>query len=244
MSRTAAALVIGDEILSGKISEANVAYLARTLFGLGIRLRKVVVCPDEIDAIVGELDALRAAHDHVFTSGGVGPTHDDLTIAAVARAFGRDVVRSPEMERLIRDHFGDRTTDAHLRMADMPAGSRLVRTARVPWPTVQIDNVFVLPGVPEIFRVKLDAIAQILPRGEESFVTAAVYTSCEEWDLAPILRSLVAGHPDVAIGSYPRFDDGDYAVKLTFDGVDRAAVDRAADALVDALPAERIVGRS
>jgi len=244
VSRIAAALVIGDEILSGKVQDQNVAYLGRELFRIGVRLRKVVVCPDDVDTIVADLDALRAAHDVVFTSGGVGPTHDDVTIAAVARAFGVGVTRSSEMERMVRGHFKDRTTEAHLRLADVPEGAALVRNAAVPWPTVHIGNVYVLPGVPEIFRVKLDVLSERLAdEGDAGFVSRAVYSDHDEWDLAPILERLVTEHPRVAIGSYPKFRGADYKVKLTFDGTDPGEVDRAADALVAALPPNRVVRR-
>jgi molybdenum cofactor synthesis domain-containing protein len=173
LARTAAALIIGNEILTGKVQEQNVAFLAKELFALGVALRRVVVCVDEIDVIVADLDALRTTHDVVFTSGGVGPTHDDVTIAAIAKAFGRKVVRAPEMEWLIRKYYAERVTDGHLRMADVPEGATLVRSAEMPWPTVQIENVYVLPGVPEIFRAKFPVLRDRLREGAP-FVSRAV----------------------------------------------------------------------
>ncbi|MBC7173399.1 MAG: competence/damage-inducible protein A, partial [Polyangiaceae bacterium] len=144
MSRNAAALVIGNELLTGKIADENTPYLARTLFSLGITLRRVVICPDEIETIAEDLNALRGSHEHVFTSGGVGPTHDDITLDAVAHAFGVELIRSVEMSDMIREHFGTRTTEEHLRMANLPRGSRLVRSGKFFWPTVVMENVFVL----------------------------------------------------------------------------------------------------
>ncbi|MFW6067407.1 MAG: competence/damage-inducible protein A [Myxococcota bacterium] len=240
MPKTAAALIIGNEILTGKIQEENVAFLARELFGLGVVLRRVVVCPDEMDVIVRDLDALRAEHDVVITSGGVGPTHDDITIDAVARAFGRSVVRSAEVESLIRGHYGDRVTAGHLRMANMPEGAQLIRNAELPWPTIHIGNVYVLPGVPAIFRRKFEAIRPHL-RGEIPFVSRAVYTLCDEGEVAALLQRLAVEHPEVTIGSYPRFRDPEYRVKITFDARDATAVQAAADALVDALDPEKVV---
>src|SRR5262249_47858195 len=122
---TAAMIVIGDEILSGKVEEANVAVLARMLWSLGILLRRVLVVGDEIDTIAREVGELRGAHDWLFTSGGVGPTHDDVTIDAVARAFGVRVVSSPEMEAMLRAHYRERCTEGHLRMALVPEGASL-----------------------------------------------------------------------------------------------------------------------
>lgn len=240
MARTAAALIIGNEILTGKVQEQNVAFLAKELFALGVELRRVIVCPDVIETIVADLDALRSAHDVVFTSGGVGPTHDDVTIAAIARAFGRRVVRAAEVEALIRRYYGDRCTEEHLRMADMPEGAELVKNAEMPWPTVLVGNVYVMPGVPEIFRAKFPVLRERLREGTP-FVSRAVYTKLDEGALAAVLDRIAAEHADVAIGSYLEWGEVRYKVKLTFDGKDKAAVDRAADALLAALPQDQIV---
>jgi molybdenum cofactor synthesis domain-containing protein len=240
MARTAAALIIGNEILTGKIEEKNVAYLARELFLLGIALRRAVVCVDDVEVIATELDALRAAHDLVFTSGGIGPTHDDVTVEAVARAFGRPVVRSREIVELIHRHFGDAVREEHLRMADVPEGATLVRSGEMPWPTVAMDNVYVLPGVPEIFRMKFPVLRDRLREGG-GFVSRALYTRADEFELAAPLAEVARQHPDVAIGSYLAWDAPDYAVKLTFDGMDRDAVTRALDGVVAALDASKIV---
>lgn len=154
--RTAAALIIGNELLAGKIQDANVAVLARDLFDLGISLRRVIFCPDEIEVIAEDLNALRHSHDYVFTSGGVGPTHDDVTVAAIAKAFGQRLVRSEPIEALLRDYFGERCSERHLRMAEVPERAKLVTAARNPWPAVRVENVFILPGLPEIFRQAAD----------------------------------------------------------------------------------------
>lgn len=242
MVRTAAALIIGNEILSGKIQEKNVAFLARELFALGVALRRVVVCPDDLEIIAKDLNDLRAAFDFVFTSGGVGPTHDDITIEAIAHAFGRDVERSAEVESMIRRHFGERVTEGHLRMANMPAGAELVRSAAVPWPTIAIDNVFVLPGVPEIFELKLAVLRDRL-RGDAPFVSEAVYTRCDEGEIAALLEQIVVRHPDVTVGSYPAWRNPEYKVKLTFDSTSESSVRAAADALVASLAPDLVVRR-
>ncbi len=237
--RTAAMLVIGNEVLTGKVEEANVAVLAKTLFRLGITLRRVVVCVDEIDVIAADLNALRAAHDLVFTSGGVGPTHDDVTIDGVAAAFGREVVRSEEVELLIRRYNGAKgepVTDADLRMANVVEGCRLVRESALPWPTLVVENVYVLPGVPQIFQMKLAVLEAELDLGE-SFTSEAVYTHLTEGAIAATLHDLTTRFPGVLIGSYLAFRDPRYRVKITFDGKDAATVGAAAQALRDTLPA-------
>ena len=241
--RTAAMLVIGNEVLTGKVEEKNVAVLARELFELGIALRRVVVCVDEIDVIAADLNELRESHDLVFTSGGVGPTHDDVTVDGVAAAFGRQVVRSKEVERLIRRYHeakNEPVTEAHLRMANVVEGCRLVREAALPWPTLVLDNVYVLPGVPAIFAMKLKVLREELDRGE-SFTSVAVYTMLDEGSIAETLHELTAEFPGVLIGSYLAFRDSRYRVKVTFDGREPATVEAAAAALRERLPAESLV---
>ncbi|MCB9661389.1 MAG: competence/damage-inducible protein A [Sandaracinaceae bacterium] len=243
MPKTAAALMVGNEILTGKIEDTNTRYLARLLFELGVSLRQVVVCPDEEPIIVRELNALRSSHDMVFTSGGVGPTHDDITIDAVAAAFGRPVVESPEIAGMIRAHFGAAVTPAHLRMANMPEGAELVRSARSGWPTVVCENVYILPGVPEIFERKLDALRERLDEGQR-FFNHTVYTRCDEGEIAELLTSLTFAHPDVTIGSYLVWSDPAYRVRVTFDSVDADKSAAAADAFVEAIPPEKLVRRT
>ncbi|MDH5672460.1 MAG: competence/damage-inducible protein A [Myxococcales bacterium] len=240
MARTAAALVIGNEILSGKIQEANLAYLGQELFKLGITFARAIICPDDMDVIGADLNALRAAHDFVFTSGGVGPTHDDITLAAVARAFDVKLVRAPEIETLIRGYHGERVTEDHLRMADVPEGARLIASADVPWPTVAIENVFIFPGVPEIFRLKFPPLRQELGDGSR-FFSRAVYTFCDEGEIAHLLSREQDAAPELFIGSYPRFRGEDYRLKVTVDGADEQAVSATLERIVAALPADKIV---
>lgn len=242
MPRTAAALIIGNEILSGKIVDTNTTLLARMLFDLGIELRRVVVCPDEIETIGKDLSELRTTHDFVFTSGGVGPTHDDVTIDGVAESFGRPVVRSVGTEKMIRDYHGDRTTEAHLRMANMPEGAEMIRSSNAPWPTVVIENVFVLPGVPEIFELKLADLRKRLDEGYE-FHSQAVYTLCDEGEIAGLLERIAEQFPGVMVGSYVKWQAEDYRTKLTFDGTDPKSVAKAADMLVAELDPKLFVRR-
>ena len=242
MPRTAAALIIGNEILSGKIVDTNTTFLARTLFALGIELRRVVVCPDEIDTIAEDLSALRGAHDLVFTSGGVGPTHDDVTIEGVAASFERPVVRSEAVEKMVRHYYGDRATEAHFRMANMPEGAEMIRSSNAPWPTVVIENVFVLPGVPEIFELKLVDLRKRLDQGHE-FHSQAVYTLSGEGEIASLLERIAKDFPEVMVGSYVKWKAEDYRTKVTFDGNDPDEVSKAANMLVDELEPEQFVRR-
>lgn len=242
MPRTAAALVIGNEILSGKIADTNTTFLARGLFELGIELRRVVVCPDEVETIGSELSELREKYDMVFTSGGVCPTHDDVTIEGVASSFESPVVQSEAVAKLIRHYYGERTTDAHLRMANMPEGAEMIRSSDAPWPTVVIDNVFVLPGVPEIFELKFTDLRKRLDQGQE-FHSQAVFTLSGEGEIASLLERIAEAFPGVMVGSYVKWKAEDYRTKVTFDGNDAQAVGQAADMLIGELAPALFVRR-
>ena len=235
----AAVLVIGNEILSGKVDEANVGMLARALRDAGVLLRRVVVVMDDVEVIVREVRELAATHDWLFTSGGVGPTHDDVTIEAVARAFGVPVVSSPEMEAMLRAHYGERCTEGHLRMALIPQGASLETTAEVSWPTIRLRNTWLLPGIPEVFRMKLPVVLGVIARLGKSaaaFVSHAAYVQLDEGVLKPALDRVVAAFPDVSVGSYPKWRDSEYRTKVTFDGRDEARTLQARDAFVASLP--------
>ena len=227
--RTAAALVIGNEILSGKVADANVHELAKMLRALGILFERVVMLPDEMEPLTREIRALSESHDVVFTSGGVGPTHDDITVEAVARAFGLPVLEHPELAALLRGVYGDRLTDAHLLMARVPEGSVLCAAAEVEWPTPVTRNVWMLPGIPDLFRVKLLIVREHL-RGPTPFISRSLFLRTEEPLLKPLLDQVVARHPDVEIGSYPKWFDPTYRTLITFDAREAS---RAAEALED-----------
>lgn len=237
---SAAVLLIGNELLSGKVHEANLVELARTLRALGIALKRAVMVPDERDAIADEVRSLSAGHDVLFTSGGVGPTHDDITIESIAHAFGVEALIDETIAGLLRAAYGERCTEHHLRMALVPAGAELVTTDEVSWPTVVMKNVWILPGVPEIFRMKLAVVRERLT-GARPFFSKAVFTQADESTLKPWLDSVVAAHPSVDVGSYPKWFDPGYKTKVTFDGRDAAAVERAVGAFLELIPRTDVV---
>jgi molybdenum cofactor synthesis domain-containing protein len=234
--KTASMLVIGNELLTGKVSDANIVVLARSLRKLGVVLRRVVMVMDDIDTIAEEVRELSRTHDWLFTSGGVGPTHDDVTIEAVAKAFGVPVVTSPEMKAMLEAHYKERVTEGHLRMAMIPKGAALETTPEIRWPTVRIENTWVMPGVPEVFQMKIPVIEAKVGQGR-SFVSHAVYTNMDEGDLKPLLDRVVQAFPSVDVGSYPKWSDPTYRTKLTFDGLDPEVVAGARDAFLASLPA-------
>lgn len=232
---TAGIAIIGDEILSGKFVEENAAFLIGELRALGVDLKRIVVIPDDKADIAQTVRELAARFDHVFTSGGVGPTHDDVTIAAIADAFGMAVVRHPELEARVRAYWGERLTDPNLRLADIPAGAHLVYGKDQVWPVVAVENVYILPGVPSLFRRKF---VDIRDRFRTEPVTIArVYIDADEGFIANDLDHVVAAHPAVKIGSYPRFSEKDFKVLVTLEGKGAAEVASAFQLLVERLGA-------
>lgn len=228
--KTAAIVVIGNEILTGKSEDKNASFLIGEMYELGVALRRIVIIPDDPDVIASSVRECASEFDYVFTSGGVGPTHDDVTIEGVARAFGREVVRHPELEAMLRGYFGGGIDSARLRMADAPEGSELIREGDLRWPVLAIQNVFVLPGVPELFRKKFESIRERFRAAP--FFTYVIYTLEDEFDIAPRLDDVAAQHPDVDIGSYPTFTREDYRVKITLESKEQAAIERARERLL------------
>ncbi len=235
-AKTAAVLIIGNELLSGKVEEANLRILAQSLREIGVQLRRVVMVLDDVDTIAREVRELSSTHDWLFTSGGVGPTHDDVTVDAVAKAFGVAVVMSPEMRTMLLDHYKERCTEGHLRMALVPKGATLETTETVRWPTIRYRNTWLMPGAPEVFRMKIPVLLEKIG-SEIPYVSTAVYTKMEEGDLKPLLDDVVAAFPEVDVGSYPKWLDPSYKTKVTFDGRDRTLVFAARDRFLSTLPA-------
>ncbi len=227
--RTAAFLVIGNEILSGKVTDTNTRLLACLLREKGVALRRVLTIPDEPEVIAAETAALAAAHDLVFTSGGVGATHDDVTMEGVARAFGTGVMHHPRFLDTLRQR-GLETT--HRDLARVPEGCELREGQSGAWPVVVMRNVWILPGLPPVFQKKLGILAECLPEGPRYFADEELVPRPEE-ELIPLLDRLVAAYPTVEIGSYP----GSAGTRITLDGDDGKAVANAAAALRGALAA-------
>ena len=235
----AAILVIGDEILSGKTADQNAQLLIGELRELGVALKRILVIPDDVEEVAASVRALADRFDYVFTSGGVGPTHDDVTLIGVARAFAVPIVRQPELKARLRRHFGERIDEAKLRMADVPEGAELIETAEMRWPVLVMRNVFILPGVPELFRKKFLALRErfrVAP-----FFARAVFTQEDEFDIAAQLSDVATAHPLVAIGSYPNFASEEYKVKVTLESKDETALLAALEALLAQLKPELVV---
>jgi len=236
---TAALIVVGNEILSGTVVDSNSAFLARELRKVGVTLRRVLVIPDELDEIATAVREMGPRYDVLFTSGGVGPTHDDVTIAGIAEGLGRAVVRHPSLERLLRDAFGDKINDAHLKLAEVVEGTELEYHGNVNFPTFRVENIYVLPGIPEIFR---DKVLALKPRlASDPFHLRIVYARAMESSIAAFLNRTLEQFPDLLLGSYPKLNDPEYQVRITLESKDEQYVERALAALLDMLPPSAVV---
>ena len=242
---TAAVLLIGNEILSGRTKDANLNYLATELTSIGIRLMEARVVPDVPEVIVGSVNELRAAHDYVFTTGGIGPTHDDITSECVAKAFGVAWIKDPRAVKLLTNHYGEANlTEARLRMAHLPEGAALVDNPISTAPGFQIGNVFVLAGVPSICRAMFDGIKGRLKVGDK-MLSATISGFVGEGVIAKGLGALQERYPMLEIGSYPFFRQGRFGASFVLRGTDGDAIRQAAEelrALIKSLGAEPIEG--
>lgn len=234
---TAAVLVIGDEVLSGRTQDSNSHTLARFLTALGIDLMEVRVVGDRTDQIVEALDALRQAYDHVFTTGGIGPTHDDITADAVAMAFGVALEEQAEALSILERRYGDTLNAARRRMARIPRGGRLIANPVTDAPGFQIGNVFVLAGVPKIMTAMLDDVVPRLKTGSVVHSRTLRLEGLGEGDIAEPLAQLARANPGLSMGSYP-FGSGQpglMGTHLVIRGRDLAEVEQAQAELSDVL---------
>src|SRR4051812_12828616 len=230
---TAALLVIGDEILSGRTQDKNVGQVATWLNEQGIRLAEVRIVPDEIARIAENVNALRAAHDYLFTTGGIGPTHDDITVDAIAEAFAVPVIVHPDAREILDDYYRDRPgglTDARLRMARTPDGAELIRNPMSGAPGVKMGNVYIMAGVPSIAASMLEALTGKL-EGGRPVVSVTVGARAAESDVADLLRETEAANPGVAIGSYPFFREGGYGANFVIRSEDAELAKRTGEEL-------------
>ena len=224
----AAMLVIGDEILSGRTKDRNVSHLAAELGTIGVDLREVRIVPDEQDRIVESVNSLRRSHDYVFTCGGIGPTHDDITSQSIAVALGREFAVNEKARKIIADRArsqGLAMNEARLRMARMPVGSKLIRNSVSGAPGFIVENVHVLAGVPVIFRAMLSTLLPELGGGRP-FHSMTVEVRRPEGELAGRLGEIASQSPELSIGSYPFSSDGIFGARVVVRGMDLASVER------------------
>ncbi|MCW3837096.1 competence/damage-inducible protein A [Sphingomonas canadensis] len=234
---TAALVIIGDEILSGRTADRNIGQVAVWLNAQGIRLAEVRVVADREEAIVEAVNALRARNDYCFTTGGIGPTHDDITVDAIAAALGVPVVIHPQARATLEAYYGKRgqeVTDARLRMARVPEGAELIPNRMSGAPGIRIGNLFILAGVPHIAAGMLDALTGTL-EGGLPLLSRTIGCWVAESEVADLLREAERSHEGVAIGSYPLFREGRTGANFVIRATSQAVVDACGDAVAAGL---------
>jgi molybdenum cofactor synthesis domain-containing protein len=236
---TAAIIVIGDEILSGRTKDKNIGWLAERLGAMGITLREARIIPDIKQVIIDTVLELSAQCDLVFTSGGIGPTHDDITTDAIAAAFGKQVIRHPEAEAVLQKHYQNTDLEfnaARQKMADIPMDATLIDNPLSAAPGFILENVHVLPGVPSILQAMFEGLSARLPGG---VVMTRITVQCAtgEGSIATILADVQAAHDGISIGSYPWFKPGNFGTAVVISGLDEAVARRAAEAVAEAVRA-------
>jgi molybdenum cofactor synthesis domain-containing protein len=237
--KTAGIIIIGNEILSGKVSDVNSYFLARELRQLGIDVRRISVIPDEVKIIGDEVSQFSARYDFVFTSGGVGPTHDDVTMAGIAEGFQVELVRSGKIEDMLRSGYKRDLNDAMLKMTRVPEGAEIIHHDTMRFPVVVYKNVFIFPGIPDYVKNKFTAIKERFRAG--SFFIKKLYLDTHESDITEILNRVVDENDDVSFGSYPVLNMPDYRVIITAESRSEGPLQSAMDSLLQSLPQNVVV---
>ena len=238
MSKTAGIVIIGNEVLSGKTQDINSHFFCTELRRLGVEVQKISTIQDEIELIGQEVATFSQRYDYVFTSGGVGPTHDDVTIDGIAHGFGLKVVRHPDIERRMRQRLGNQVNEARLRMANVPEGAKLLATEALFAPIVNIRNVYIFPGIPSILQERFHAIKEMFR--DTPYYLKNVYVRYGEGVIAEMLNELLVKFPKLMLGSYPVLDVPEYKVKVTLESKDQSYLDQALQAFIASLPNDAV----
>jgi len=238
MSKTAGIVIIGNEVLSGKTRDTNSHFFCTELRQLGVEVQKISTIQDDVEIIGKEVATFSERFDYVFTSGGVGPTHDDVTIDGVAHGLGVKVVRHPDIERRMRQRLGDQVNEARLRMANVPEGATLLATEAPFAAIVKIRNIYIFPGIPRILEERFHAIKEQFR--DTPYYLKNVYVRYGEGVIASILNELLVNFPRLMLGSYPVLDLPDYKVKVTLESKDSNYLDQALRTFIASLPADAV----
>ncbi len=238
MAKTAGIIIIGNEVLSGKTQDINSYFLCVELRQLGVEVQKISTIQDEVELIGQEVANFSKRFDFVFTTGGVGPTHDDVTIEGIAHGFSVPVTRHPEIENRMRQRLGGEVNDARLRMANVPEGAVLLATEALFAPVVNIHNVYVFPGIPRILQERFHAIKERFR--DSPYFLKNVFLRYGEGVIAATLNDLLTKFPHLLLGSYPVLDLPDYKVKVTLESKDSNYLDNALRSLVASLPQDAV----
>jgi molybdenum cofactor synthesis domain-containing protein len=238
ITKTAGIIIIGNEILSGKVQDVNSHYLATELRASGVDVRRISIIPDDVDVIAKEAVSFSAGYDHVFTTGGIGPTHDDVTMEGIAKGFGVNLVRNGKIKEVLAASYRP-LNDAVLKMADIPEGADVIFNNGIRFPLVYFRNIFIFPGIPGHLRARFPLIREIFR--SSSFYLKRIYLKAREADIADILSRVEEEHDGLCIGSYPVVDDPVFNLIITVESRDEDVLKNAFVSLLKDIPEEFIV---
>ncbi|MEW6052662.1 MAG: molybdopterin-binding protein [Nitrospirota bacterium] len=238
MGKTAGIIIIGDEILSGKVQDYNSFFMAQELWSHGIQLHRITIIPDSVDEIAEEVKAFSRKFDFVFTSGGIGPTHDDVTIEGISKAFKVKPVISDDLKEILTKKQGNLTPE-QVKMAEVPEGAELISDGTLTFPLIKFRNVFIFPGIPQLLRKKFLAIETLF--NEPLISLKKVYLNESESRVAPVLNRIVKIYGNVKIGSYPIIDSDEYSVMVTLESLDQSSLEEALKELLSGISREKII---
>ncbi|UCF87668.1 MAG: competence/damage-inducible protein A [Nitrospiraceae bacterium] len=238
-TKTAGIIIIGNEILTGKVHDENSFFLTSELWSLGVQVKRVSIIPDEISVIAREVIEFSNAFTYVFTTGGVGPTHDDVTMKGIAQGFGVRLVQNPEIKNVLDTKFGSTSNDSVLKMADLPDKAEVIFHQKMRFPVVAYKNIYIFPGIPEYLRSKFSLIKNRFI--SSPFYLKRIFLNIHESEIAGILSDVLSEHNNVSIGSYPVVGDQDYRVVVTLESKISDSLNNAFNDLKEKLPEGIIV---
>jgi molybdenum cofactor synthesis domain-containing protein len=239
MAKTAGIIIIGDEILSGKIQDLNSQFMVKELRLHGIDVRRISVIPDDVQEIANEVKEFSRRFDYVFTSGGIGPTHDDVTIEGIAKAFDVRLILNDSIKIFLHNKYGKNLTPEQLKIAEIPEGAELMTDDAIAFPIIIFNNIYILPGIPEYLEKKFFVIEKLFH--EQPFLLKKVYIKEYEPEIAPYLNEIVKSHKKVKIGSYPVVGNKDYYVMVTLESLDKKRLDSALEDLIQKISKKKVI---
>ena len=239
MAKTAGIIIIGDEILSGKVQDLNSLFMAQELRQHGINLRRISVIPDDVQEIAKEVKEFSERFDYVFTAGGIGPTHDDVTIEGIAKAFGVRLILNDSIKKFLNKRYGKHLTPEQLKVAEVPNGAELIKDDTIAFPLLLFRNIYILPGIPEYLEKKFFVIEKLF--NEPPFLLKKIYIKEYEPEIAPLLNQIVRRHKNVKIGSYPVVGNKDYYLMVTLESMNGKNLNLALKDLIEKIPKKKVI---
>lgn len=232
-------MIVGNEILSGKVVDQNAAYLTKALRTIGVSVERIVVIPDEVDVIAEEIRSSRKCFDLIFSCGGIGPTHDDVTMQGLAKGLGCPLIRHPELIQILKEVYGPHLSSHQMRLADVPGGTRFIHSEHLRVPVLQFEQIYIFPGIPELVVKKFEAIKEGFR--EKPFYLTKIHLDQREEGIAPYLDQALKAYPKLLLGSYPILHNPLYKILLTLESKDKTYLEEATQYLLALLPQSSVV---